>query len=105
MPLHSSPHFGRRYQSNGTHWTNIGISLAPELICSLYSIDKFYLLARRYVAAGFRFLESQDWKIEFLEEYNSMLSEGPLQCVLPFRMEKLILALRTQRSQIQYDII
>ena len=77
----------------------------PELVCSLNSIDKFYLLARRYVAAGFRFLKTQDWKNEVLEEYNSMLSEGPLQCVFRCQMEKLILALRTQRSQIQYDII
>jgi ribosomal RNA-processing protein 1 len=42
------------------------------------SLDKFYLLARRYVAAGFKFLQKQDWSEEYVGEYAEMLSSGPL---------------------------
>jgi ribosomal RNA-processing protein 1 len=45
------------------------------------SLDKFYLLARRYVAAGFRFLQSRDWQEDYLRDYNKMLTAGPLQYV------------------------
>jgi len=43
-----------------------------------HRLDKFYLLARRYVAAGFRFLQSRDWSDESIIEYTEMLSTGPL---------------------------
>ena len=42
-------------------------------------LDKFYLLARRYVAAGFKFLHSKDWSEDVIEQYNEMLETGPLR--------------------------
>jgi len=42
-------------------------------------LDKFYLLARRYVAAGLKFLQSKDWSQETVTEYNEMLESGPLR--------------------------
>lgn len=41
-------------------------------------LDKFYLLARRYVAAGFKLLQKQDWSEEYVSKYTEMLSSGPL---------------------------
>ena len=41
-------------------------------------LDKFYLLARRYVAAGFKFLRKQNWSEEYVSKYLEMLSSGPL---------------------------
>jgi ribosomal RNA-processing protein 1 len=53
---------------------------APERTLSWwFRIDKFYLLARRYVAAAFRFLKEEEWSEKFVKEYTEMLSNGPLQ--------------------------
>jgi Nucleolar protein,Nop52 len=46
---------------------------------SNFSLDKFYLLARRFIAAGFRFLQSENWSKDRIKDYNKMLSAGPLQ--------------------------
>jgi len=42
-------------------------------------LDKFYLLARRYVAASFKFLHKQNWSDEYINQYTEMLTAGPLQ--------------------------
>lgn len=73
-------HSGRHWLNSGTRSINIGNPKSREFQL-IFRIDKFYLLARRYVAAGFRFLKSQEWKTDVIEEYNSMLSDGPLQYI------------------------
>lgn len=45
-------------------------------------MDKFMLLVRRYLAASFRYLHSNDWKEEELQKHSSIMEKGPLQYVL-----------------------
>ncbi|RKP08794.1 hypothetical protein THASP1DRAFT_15167, partial [Thamnocephalis sphaerospora] len=43
-----------------------------------HRVDKFYLLMRRYVSAGFKALQSTDWDPSIIGEYMEMLTSGPL---------------------------
>jgi hypothetical protein len=97
-------HSGRHWLNNGTRSINIGNHEVREFQL-IFRIDKFYLLARRYVAASFRFLKNQAWKSDVIEEYNSMLSEGPLQYIPLCHQFLICSAPPIQKSQIQYDII
>ncbi|GAA5929657.1 Rrp1p [Sporobolomyces koalae] len=48
-------------------------------------IDKFYMLIRRFVEVGFRFLEREDWDERAIELYNDVLTGpgGPLHVESP----------------------
>jgi ribosomal RNA-processing protein 1 len=49
----------------------------------MHRIDKFYLLIRRYIEVGFKFLEREEWDPKAIELYNEVLTSpgGPLQYV------------------------
>jgi ribosomal RNA-processing protein 1 len=42
-------------------------------------LDKYYLLLRRVIYFSFQFLAREDWDAVYLDAYNDMLLEGPLQ--------------------------
>lgn len=43
-----------------------------------HRIDKFYLLIRRYVAAALRRLQNEGWEDDWIEAYNQVMREIPL---------------------------
>lgn len=42
-------------------------------------LNKFLLLLRRYIAAGFRLLHASKWDESLINDYNEVLSQHPLQ--------------------------
>ncbi|ORZ01963.1 nucleolar, partial [Lobosporangium transversale] len=41
-------------------------------------LDKFYFLLRRFLSYSFRMLKENDWDLETVEEYTSIMINGPL---------------------------
>lgn len=62
----------------------------PALNTTLFRMDKYYMLVRKFVNASFRLLIRKNWEESSLKEYNSILSStgGPLWCV-PFKAPHL----------------
>jgi ribosomal RNA-processing protein 1 len=66
-----------------------------------HRIDKFYLLLRRYVAATFRRIQSEDWDQDWILKYQEVMSHYPLNIKDP----KVPNALRLHMFDIYLDEI
>lgn len=77
------------WEATVREWNNIdrlrSVSERPQPTCTadtVFSIDKYYMLVRRFVNASFRLLMRNDWDASLCVEYNSILAGrgGPLWC-------------------------
>jgi hypothetical protein len=59
-------------------------TLSSYFVLMLYYLrmDKYYLLLRRFVRAGFRLLAREGWDPRAIDEFNTILNNLPLQSVL-----------------------
>jgi hypothetical protein len=47
----------------------------------IYRIDKFYFLLRQMHRATFKILEKTEWSMDFVEQLEELLLDGPLKYV------------------------